>query len=231
MPQQLKGKSVPDICEVRGEVYMTKPDFIALNKRQEAAGGQVFANPRNSAAGSLRQNDPSVTASRPLHFFAYGWGEMSEMPAETQSGMLEWFASVRLHHQSADENLPLGRGTDRISPRASKSARAKLDYDIDGVVYKVDRLDWQERLGFVSRSPRWAIAHKFPAEQATTRAARYRNPGRPHRRADAGGEARAGDGRRRGGAERDAAQRGRHQGHRKDGAQFATAWISASATP
>jgi DNA ligase (NAD+) len=167
VPQQLKGKGVPDVCEVRGEVYMTKPDFLALNKRQAAAGEQIFANPRNSAAGSLRQKDPSVTASRPLHFFAYAWGEMSEMPADSQSGMMKWMAHAgfktnaltRTCH-SPEELLAFHRDME--------ARRAKLDYDIDGVVYKVDRIDWQERLGFVSRSPRWAIAHKFAAERATT---------------------------------------------------------------
>jgi DNA ligase (NAD+) len=167
VPQQLKGKRVPEICEVRGEVYMTKPDFIALNKRQEAAGSQIFANPRNSAAGSLRQKDASVTASRPLHFFAYAWGEMSEMPAETQSGMLKWFAACGF------KTNPLTKSYRTVEELVEfhheiEQRRAKLDYDIDGVVYKVDRLDLQQRLGFVSRSPRWAIAHKFTAEKAIT---------------------------------------------------------------
>jgi DNA ligase (NAD+) len=165
--QQLKGKHVPKIWEVRGEVYMTKSDFLKLNERQKAAGEQIFANPRNSAAGSLRQKDPNVTASRPLGFFAYAWGEMSEMPADSQSGMIKWFAScgfktnplTKIRH-SVEELL--------VFHREIEQTRAELDYDIDGVVYKVDRLDWQERLGFVSRSPRWAIAHKFPAERALT---------------------------------------------------------------
>src|SRR5674476_1593284 len=167
VPQKLKGKHVPPVCEVRGEVYMTKADFLALNKRQADAGEPIFANPRNSAAGSLRQKDPSVTASRPLGFFAYAWGQMSEMPADSQSGMIKWFAGcgfktnplTRIRH-SVEELLAFHREIEQT--------RAKLDYDIDGVVYKVDRLDWQERLGFVSRSPRWAIAHKFPAERAVT---------------------------------------------------------------
>jgi len=167
VPQKLKGRHVPDICEVRGEVYMTKKAFLALNERQAAAGDTVFANPRNSAAGSLRQKDPSITASRPLGFFAYAWGEMSAMPEATQRGMIHWFEHcgfktnplTRLCH-SVDELLAFHR---RIEER-----RAELDYDIDGVVYKVDRIDWQERLGFVSRTPRWAIAHKFPAERAMT---------------------------------------------------------------
>src|SRR5712691_3013056 len=167
VPQQLKGKAVPDICEVRGEVYMSKSGFLALNKRQEAAGLQVYANPRNSAAGSLRQLDPTVTASRPLGFFAYGWGEMSTMPGKTQSGMVKWFASCGF------KTNPLARlcrslEEMRAFHREIEAQRATLDYDIDGVVYKLDRIDWQERLGFVSRTPRWAIAHKFPAEKATT---------------------------------------------------------------
>jgi DNA ligase (NAD+) len=167
VPQQLKGKHVPKICEVRGEVYMTKADFLRLNERQKAAGEQIFANPRNSAAGSLRQKDSRVTASRPLGFFAYAWGEMSEMPAETQSGMIKWF-----EHCGFTTN-PLTKICHSVEEllafhRKIENQRAALDYDIDGVVYKVDRLDWQERLGFVSRSPRWAIAHKFPAERAVT---------------------------------------------------------------
>ncbi len=167
IPQQLRGKRVPDICEVRGEVYMTKSAFLALNERQKAAGRQVFANPRNSAAGSLRQLDPAITASRPLGFFAYGWGEMSAMPAATQSGMIEWFASCGF------KTNPLMKVCSSVEAMLAfhheiEAQRATLDYDIDGVVYKVDRLDWQQRLGFVSRNPRWAIAHKFPAEKATT---------------------------------------------------------------
>src|SRR3954470_20262294 len=167
VPQQLKGKTVPTVAEVRGEVYMTKADFLALNERQKAAGKELYINPRNTAAGSLRQKDASITASRPLRFFAYAWGQMSEMPAKTQSGMLKWLAKCGFHTspiwkicKSAEELLAFHK---EIGEQ-----RASLDYDIDGVVYKVDRLDWQERLGFVSRSPRWAIAHKFPAEKATT---------------------------------------------------------------
>ncbi|HXW49887.1 MAG TPA: NAD-dependent DNA ligase LigA [Xanthobacteraceae bacterium] len=167
IPHRLKGKSIPAICEIRGEVYMTKHAFLALNKRQAETGGQVFANPRNSAAGSLRQKDPSITASRPLGFFAYGWGEMSEMPAETQSGMIKWF------EQCGFKTNPLTKMCRSVEAllqfhREIEAQRGALDYDIDGVVYKVDRFDWQERLGFVSRSPRWAIAHKFPAERAIT---------------------------------------------------------------
>ena len=167
IPHKLKGKNVPAVCEIRGEVYMTKPDFLALNKRQAEAGGQIFANPRNSAAGSLRQKDPSITASRPLGFFAYSWGELSELPADTQSGMLQWF------DKAGFDTNPLWKTVSSVEEmiafhRLIESERAQLDYDIDGVVYKIDRLDWQERLGFVSRSPRWAVAHKFAAEQATT---------------------------------------------------------------
>jgi len=167
VPQKLKGKNVPPVCEVRGEVYMTKQAFLALNERQKAAGEQTFANPRNSAAGSLRQKDPSVTASRPLGFFAYAWGEMSEMPADTQSGMIKWFEACGF---KTNPLTRICRSTEELIAfhRKIEDGRAGLDYDIDGVVYKVDRLDWQERLGFVSRSPRWAIAHKFPAERATT---------------------------------------------------------------
>src|SRR3954471_5184526 len=167
VPHKLKGKNPPSACEIRGEVYMTKAEFLELNKRQAAAGEQVFANPRNSAAGSLRQKDATITASRSLHFFAYAWGQMSAMPADTQSGMLKWLAA------SGFKTNPLGklcRSADDLLAfhRDIELQRATLDYDIDGVVYKVDRLDWQSRLGFVSRSPRWAIAHKFAAEKAAT---------------------------------------------------------------
>ncbi len=167
IPHHLKGKNVPDVAEIRGEVYMTKSDFLALNKRQAGAGDQVFANPRNSAAGSLRQKDASVTASRSLHFFAYAWGEMSEMPAETQSGMLKWFKSAGFQTNAL---WRICKSTEDLLAyhRDIGLERPKLEYDIDGVVYKADRLDLQERLGFVSRSPRWAIAHKFAAEKATT---------------------------------------------------------------
>src|SRR6188474_2248875 len=167
VPQKLKGKAVPKVCEVRGEVYMTKRAFLQLNERQKAAGGQIFANPRNSAAGSLRQKDPSITASRPLGFFAYGWGEMSDMPADTQTGAIKWFEACGF---KTNPLTRLCRSTDELIAfhRKIEEGRARLDYDIDGVVYKIDRIDWQERLGFVSRTPRWAVAHKFPAERATT---------------------------------------------------------------
>jgi DNA ligase (NAD+) len=167
VPRRLKGSGIPAICEVRGEVYMTKHAFLALNKRQAETGGQIFANPRNSAAGSLRQKDPSITASRPLGFFAYAWGEMSEMPADTQSGMIKWFEACGF---KTNPLTKLRRGLDVLLKfhREIEAQRGTLDYDIDGVVYKVDRLDWQERLGYVSRSPRWAIAHKFPGERAIT---------------------------------------------------------------
>jgi DNA ligase (NAD+) len=168
VPQRLKGSGIPGVCEVRGEVYMTKHAFLALNKRQAETGGQIFANPRNSAAGSLRQKDPSITASRPLGFFAYAWGEMSEMPADTQSGMIKWFQACGF---KTNPLTKLCRGLDALLKfhHEIEAQRGTLDYDIDGVVYKIDRLDWQDRLGFVSRSPRWAIAHKFPAEQAITK--------------------------------------------------------------
>jgi DNA ligase (NAD+) len=167
VPHKLKGRNVPDVCEVRGEVYMTKKAFLALNERQKAADDTIFANPRNSAAGSLRQKDPSITASRPLGFFAYAWGEMSAMPEATQTDMIHWF------ERCGFKTNPLTRLCHSVEQliafhREIEEKRATLDYDIDGVVYKVDRIDWQERLGFVSRTPRWAIAHKFPAERAMT---------------------------------------------------------------
>src|SRR5882724_3900495 len=167
VPHALKGRNIPEVCEVRGEVYMTKKGFLALNERQKAEGGTIFVNPRNSAAGSLRQKDPSITASRPLGFFAYAWGEMSAMPEATQTGMIHWF------ERCGFKTNPLTKICHSVEEliafhRKIEEQRARLDYDIDGVVYKVDRLDWQGRLGFVSRTPRWAIAHKFPAERAMT---------------------------------------------------------------
>jgi DNA ligase (NAD+) len=167
VPKRLKGRGVPKVCEVRGEVYMTKAAFLDLNRKQAEAGKQLYVNPRNTAAGSLRQLDPTITASRPLGFFAYAWGEMSEMPADTQSGMIKWFASCGF---KTNPLTKMCRSVEALLQfhREIEAERATLDYDIDGVVYKVDRLDWQERLGFVGRAPRWAIAHKFPAEKATT---------------------------------------------------------------
>jgi DNA ligase (NAD+) len=167
VPAVLKGKHLPDVFEVRGEVYMSHKDFEALNARQVKDGKPPFANPRNAAAGSLRQLDPKITASRSLRFFAYAWGEASEVPSDTHSGMIEtfrhWGFTVNPFFRvctSAEELLAFYHEIEET--------RANLGYDIDGVVYKVNRLDWQQRLGFVSRSPRWALAHKFPAEQAMT---------------------------------------------------------------
>ena len=166
VPLRLHGRA-PKILEVRGEVYMTHADFAALNKRQEKDGKPVFANPRNSAAGSVRQLDPAITASRPLHFFAYTWGETSELPADTQWDMLQAFKGWGFR---VNPLIRKCRTVDEVLEfyRDIEVKRATLGYDIDGVVYKVDRLDLQDRLGFVSRSPRWAIAHKFAAEQADT---------------------------------------------------------------
>ena len=167
IPNTLKGRKIPAACEVRGEVYMLKQDFLILNKKQAEADDTVFANPRNSAAGSLRQKDVSITASRPLKFFAYAWGEMSELPADTQRGMLAWMDKAGF---VVNPLTKLCKDIDEVLAfyRKIGEDRASLGYDIDGVVYKIDRLDWQERLGFVSRNPRWAVAHKFAAEQATT---------------------------------------------------------------
>ncbi|GAB4137747.1 MAG: NAD-dependent DNA ligase LigA [Sphingomonadales bacterium] len=166
IPATVEG--MPPVFEVRGEVYMAKSDFLDLNARQQQAGEKVFANPRNAAAGSLRQLDPAVTASRPLRFFAYGWGEADEVPGATQSAVMD---SLRGWGFPTNPLAKLCQGAAAALAHYHDIARqrASLDYDIDGVVYKVDRLDWQQRLGFVARAPRWAIAHKFPAEQAQTR--------------------------------------------------------------
>jgi DNA ligase (NAD+) len=167
IPNKVTAKDFPGIFEVRGEIFMGRADFLALNKRQQEAGGKIFANPRNFAAGSLRQLDPSITKSRPLQFFAYSWGEVAELPADTQFGVIEafkrWGFPVNPLMQlctTLEDMLAVYASTEE--------QRATLDYDIDGVVYKVNSLALQERLGFVSRSPRWAVAHKFAAEQATT---------------------------------------------------------------
>jgi len=166
IPEYLPGDA-PAIVEVRGEVFMSHAEFAALNERAGKESGRTYANPRASAAGSLRQIDPKVTASRKLRFFAYTWGEMSELSASTQTGMVEVFKRWGL------PTNPLTRACQSVEEalefyRDIESRRATLGYDIDGVVYKINRLDWQARLGFVSRSPRWAIAHKFAAEQAVT---------------------------------------------------------------
>ena len=165
IPERIEG--APDVLEVRGEVYMSRDDFFALNQRQEANDAKVFANPRNAAAGSLRQLNADITAERPLKFFAYSWGEVSEPFADSQWGALERFAAWGF------TTNPLSRVCRSVNEALAfhgevLEQRADLPYDIDGIVYKVDRLDWQDRLGMVSRAPRWAIAHKFPAEQAVT---------------------------------------------------------------
>ncbi len=171
IPDRLTGE-VPAVFEVRGEVYMAKQDFAALNARlladaEDPGKARQFANPRNAAAGSLRQKDPSVTAARPLRFLAHGWGEASALPADTQKGVMDAIAAWGLP-VSDDLVRVAGDGPALSHYRGIEARRADLPFDIDGVVYKVDRLDWQKRLGFVARAPRWAIAHKFPAEQAQT---------------------------------------------------------------
>ncbi len=165
IPERIAG--APKILEVRGEVYMSKADFASLNERQEAAGGKIFANPRNAAAGSLRQKDASVTAARPLRFLAHGWGEVSEPLGHTQGSAMARLAGMGFPVSD------LLRSVETVEQAlahyaAIEKARADLPFDIDGVVYKVDRLDWQNRLGQVARAPRWGLAHKFPAEKAET---------------------------------------------------------------
>ncbi len=165
IPHRLKG--APRIFEARGEVYMRVADFAAFNARQAEAGRQIYANPRNFAAGSLRQLDPGVTASRPLAFFAYAWGEVSEPFASTQLGAID---AMRRFGLPTNPLTRLCHSTAELIAHyhAIEAERAKLGYDIDGVVYKVNDLALQERLGFISRSPRWAVAHKFAAEKAMT---------------------------------------------------------------
>jgi len=166
IPQTLPS-GVPEVLEVRGEVYMSKADFLALNERQEAKGSKLFANPRNAAAGSLRQLDASITAKRPLKFFAYAYGEVSDTAWDTHGAFIDLLKNWGF---SVNPFTRVCNGIDEILAHYDtvQTHRAELDYDIDGVVYKVNRLDWQDRLGFVSRAPRWAIAHKFPAEKAVT---------------------------------------------------------------
>ena len=167
LPKQIKSRGFPDPFELRGEIYMSRSAFQRLNETQAERGERLFANPRNAAAGSLRQLDPAITAKRPLRFFAYGWGEVAGLPAETQ-----WDAYQILRAWGFPLNplIRLARSVEEMleTYRDIESGRSGLDYDIDGIVYKLDRLDLQQRLGFVSRSPRYAVAHKFPAEKATT---------------------------------------------------------------
>jgi DNA ligase (NAD+) len=167
IPNRIDADAVPAVFEVRGEVYMSRADFAALNVRQQERGGKIFANPRNAAAGSLRQLDAGITAERPLRMFAYAWGEVSQLPAKRQGEFLEL---LRTWGFRTNPLVRVCSGVDDLLAHYAdmESQRATLDYDIDGMVYKVNRLDWQERLGFVSRAPRWAIAHKFSAEQAET---------------------------------------------------------------
>jgi len=167
IPKRLP-KGAPDLFEVRGEVYMSKAAFASLNERQAKAGGKIFANPRNAAAGSLRQKDAAITAERPLHFLAHGWGESSRIPGDSQAEVIK---------AVGDWGFPVSPDFARFTDAetllrhyaAIEAKRADLPFDIDGVVYKVDRLDWQRRLGQVAKAPRWALAHKFPAERAETR--------------------------------------------------------------
>ncbi|MCA0977679.1 NAD-dependent DNA ligase LigA [Qipengyuania flava] len=167
IPQELSGADIPEVFEIRGEVYMAKSDFMALNEAQEEAGGKLFANPRNAAAGSLRQKDAAVTAKRPLKFWAHGWGAASAVPGARQEDVIRmieaWGVPVSPLFTCVKDVTGMLAHYDRIA-----RDRPDLPYEIDGVVYKVDRLDYQQRLGFVAKAPRWALAHKFPAERAET---------------------------------------------------------------
>ncbi len=228
IPELLTG--APEILEVRGECYMSHADFAALNARQVEAGGRTFANPRNAAAGSLRQLVPGVTAGRPLRFFAYSWGELSEPLGDTQTAAIGRLAALGF----ATNPLTVTCTTTEemlAQYRAIEAQRATLGYDIDGVVYKVDRLDLQARLGFRSSTPRWALAHKFSGRAGLDPVGGHRHPGREDRCAFAGGAAPAGDGGRRGGAERDAAQRRLYRGAGlRRGTRSAAGGISGSGT-
>ncbi|MDA0820385.1 MAG: NAD-dependent DNA ligase LigA [Proteobacteria bacterium] len=168
IPQELSGDNVPDVFEIRGEVYMSKQDFAALNAVQQDAGAKLFANPRNAAAGSLRQKDASVTAKRPLRFWAYGWGAASEVPGDTQHAVM---LKIKAWGFRVSPLMTVAKSVEEMLIHYTEIGRQRPDltYEIDGVVYKVDRLDWQQRLGFVAKAPRWALAHKFPAEQAETK--------------------------------------------------------------
>lgn len=168
IPNQLASETPPAVFEVRGEIYMNGPEFDALNTRLAAEEQKTYMNPRNAAAGSLRQKDPKITAQRPLRFFAYTWGEASELPGTSQMEVVSAFATWGL---PTNPRMAVCTTVAELLAYYDELAadRAALGYDIDGIVYKVNRLDWQDRLGFVSRAPRWAIAHKFPAERAITR--------------------------------------------------------------
>jgi DNA ligase (NAD+) len=167
IPNRISAKDFPDVFEIRGEIYMSHKDFAEMNEKQNQAGVKVFANPRNAAAGSLRQLDPAITARRPLRFYAYAWGEASKLPGDTQWDVIQAFKRWGF---PVNPLIKLCRSADDLLAHYHRveSERAMLGYDIDGVVYKINRLDWQERLGFVSRAPRWGLAHKFTAEKAMT---------------------------------------------------------------
>ncbi len=169
IPHKLKGSGFPERIEIRGEVYMSLDGFAEMNRKFAEEGAKVFANPRNAASGALRQLDASITATRPLHFFAYAWGEVSDPDfATTQHEALDKFRTWGFAVNPNSRRVEGAQGLLEVYDHIQRE-RSHLGYDIDGVVYKVDRLDWQRRLGFVSRSPRWAVAHKFPAQQALTR--------------------------------------------------------------
>ena len=167
VPHNLTGSNWPDVVEVRGEVYIDDADFAAMNAQQEHAGKEPYKNPRNAAAGSLRQIDASVTAGRPLKFYAYAWGQVSAPLSDTQMGAVD---NLKAWGFSTNDLMQVCAGSGEMIAhyKMIEAKRSTLGYDIDGVVYKVNDLALQERLGFVSRAPRWAIAHKFPAEKATT---------------------------------------------------------------
>ncbi len=208
IPLRLFGRveALPPLIEIRGEAYMRRDHFESLNERQRASGGRAFINPRNTAAGAIRQLDPRGVADKKLSFFAYGLGAFEGWPQPaTHSATLDAIAAFGVP-VSRERTVVAGAEGLAAFHRAMAAKRDQLPFDIDGVVYKVNSIELQQRLGFVTREPRWAVAHKYPAQEQITRSERHRGAGRPHRQADPGGQARAGLRRRHHGQQRHLAQ-------------------------